>query len=81
MPEVRQAHGTAQRNRLPAGDDEDPARPFHPCAAGTGVPRCVAVGGVGRSRVARPGEVRVAVGVSPETGEEGGILSRWGERW
>ena len=81
MPEVRQAHGAAQRDRLPAGDDEDPARPFHPCAAGTGVPRCVAVGGVGRSRVARPGEVRVAVGVSPETGEEGGILSRWGERW
>ena len=53
----------------PAGDDDDIARPFHPWAAGPGAPRCVAVGGVGR--VARPGEVRVAVGGSPETGEEG----------
>ena len=31
---------------------------------------------VDRSRVARPGEVRVAAGVSPEIGDEGGILSR-----
>jgi hypothetical protein len=43
--------------------------------------RCVAVGGDGRSRVARPGEVRVALGVSPETGVERFRLSPWGERW
>ena len=33
------------------------------------------------SRVARPGEVRVALGLSPQTSAKRGSQSHWGERW